>query len=314
MDGLAGFLDGPRARGAFLLRSVLEPPWSLRIEDESQLTVVAVVRGEAWVVSAGEDAVKVSAGDVAVVNGSAPYTVADSPRTAPQVRILPGQVCIDLTGASIADQMSLGVRTWGNSATGSTALLTGTYQGDGEVSRRLLSALPRVLRLRADEWDSPIVRVLADEVTKDDVGQEAVLDRLLDVLLVSVLRTWFARCGSNAPSWYAAQGDPVVGPALRLLENNPQRPWTIEDLARCSGVSRATLAKRFTEIVGEPPIAFLTGWRLALAADLLRAPETTVALVARAVGYGSPFTFSTAFKRHYGYSPQDHRRRTALSV
>ena len=308
MDGLAGFLDGPRARGAFLLRSVLEPPWSLRIEDESQLTVVAVVRGTAWIVSAGEDAVSLSAGDVAIVSGSEPYTVADSPRTAPQVRILPGQVCVDLTGASMADQMSLGVRMWGNSATGSTTLLTGTYQGDGEVSRRLLSALPRVLRLRTDEWDSPIIRVLADEITKDDAGQEAVLDRLLDVLLVSVLRTWFARQGSKAPSWYAAQSDPVVGPALRLLENNPQRPWTVEDLARYSGVSRATLARRFTEVVGEPPIAFLTGWRLALAADLLRAREMTVARVARAVGYGSPFTFSTAFKRHYGYSPQDCRR------
>jgi hypothetical protein len=139
------------------------------------------------------------------------------------VRILPGQICVDLTGASMADQMSLGIRTWGNSAAGSTALLTGTYQGDGEVSRRLLSALPRILLLRADEWDSPIVPVLADEVTKDDVGQEAVLDRLLDVLLVSVLRAWFARAGSDAPSWYAAQRDPVVGPALRLLENHPQR-------------------------------------------------------------------------------------------
>jgi AraC-like DNA-binding protein len=314
MDGLAGFLDGPRARGAFLLRSVLEPPWSLRIEDESQLTVVAVVRGEVWIISAGEDPVCAGAGDVAVVCGSQPYTVADSPRTAPQVRILPGQICVDLTGASMADQMSLGVRTWGNSAAGSTALLTGTYQGDGEVSRRLLSALPRILLLRADEWDSPIVPVLADEVTKDDMGQEAVLDRLLDVLLVSVLRAWFARAGSDAPSWYAAQRDPVVGPALRLLENHPQRSWTVEDLARCSGVSRATLAKRFTDVVGEPPIAFLTGWRLALAADLLREPETTVARVARTVGYGSPFTFSTAFKRRYGYSPQEHRRRAALTA
>jgi AraC-like DNA-binding protein len=314
MDGLAGFLDGPRARGAFLLRSVLEPPWSLRIEDESQLTVVAVVRGAAWIISAGDDPVCVAGGDVAVVCGSAPYTVADSPRTTPQVRILPGQVCVDLTGASMEDQMSLGVRTWGNSATGSTVLLTGTYQGDGEVSRRLLAALPRILVLRAGEWESPIVTVLADEVTKDELGQEAVLDRLLDVLLVSVLRASFARAGSDAPSWYAAHTDPVVGPALRLLENNPQRPWTVADLARCGGVSRATFAKRFAEVVGEPPIAFLTGWRLALAADLLREPDTTVARVARAVGYGSPFTFSTAFKRHFGQSPQEHRRRAALTA
>lgn len=147
---------------------------------------------------------------------------------------------------------------------------------------------------------------------RDVVGHRE--DDLQEVARRAVLRTWFARAGSEAPSWFRAQRDPVVGPALRLLENNPQRPWTVEELARCSGVSRATLAKRFTDVVGEPPIAYLTAWRLALAADLLREPDTTVARVARTVGYGSPFTFSTAFKRRYGYSPQEHRRRAALTA
>lgn len=314
MDALAGFLDGPRARGAFLLRSVMDPPWSLRIEDESQLTVVAVVRGSAWIVPDDEPAAAVCGGDVAIITGDRPYTVADSPRTVPQVRILPGQVCVDLHGHEMAEVMSLGVRTWGNGGGGATMMLTGTYQGDGEVSRRLLAALPRVLVLGADEWDCPVVPLLADEIVRDDAGQEAVLDRLLDLLLVAVLRSWFARPEAGAPAWYGALGDPVVGPALRLLQHNPQHPWTVAELARHSGLSRAALAKRFTEVVGEPPIAFLTGWRLTLAADLLREPESTVSRVAHSVGYSSPFTFSTAFKRRFGVSPQEHRRQHAAAI
>jgi len=98
---------------------------------------------------------------------------------------------------------------------------------------------------------------------------------------------------------------------VRLLHNNPAHPWTVASLAAEVGVSRAALARRFTDLVGEPPMAFLTGWRLALAADLLLEPDATVGAVARRVGYTSPFTFSTAFKRHYGVSPQVHRRAVA---
>ena len=134
-----------------------------------------------------------------------------------------------------------------------------------------------------------------------------MLDRLLDLLLIAVLRAWFARPEAEAPAWYRAHGDPVVGRALRLLHNNPAHPWTVATLAAEIGVSRAALARRFTELVGEPPMTFLTGWRLALAADLLREPDATVGAVARQVGYGSPFALSTAFKRVRGVSPQQHR-------
>ena len=149
--------------------------------------------------------------------------------------------------------------------------------------------------------------MLGSEIVKDEPGQEAVLDRLLDLLLIAVLRTWFARPDAEAPAWYRANGDPVVGRALRLLHNNPSHPWTVATLAAEIGVSRAALARRFTELVGEPPMTFLTGWRLALAADLLREPDATVGAVARQVGYGSPFALSTAFKRVRGISPQQHR-------
>jgi AraC-like DNA-binding protein len=290
----------------------MDPPWSLRIRDEAPLSVAAVVRGQAWVCYEDEAPVVLRAGDVALFRGPDHYTVADSPDTPPQVIIHPGQVCTTVDGVSVAESMSQGVRTWGNAAGGGTVLLTGTYDGDGEISRRLVDALPRLVVLRSGEWDCPYVPLLAEEIGKDDIGQEAVLDRLLDLLVVAALRTWFAR--ADAPAWFHAHTDPVVGPALRLLHNNPAHPWTVASLAAEVAVSRAALARRFTDLVGESPMAFLTEWRLALAADLLLEPDATVGAVARRVGYSSPFTFSTAFKRRYGVSPQGHRRRATDAV
>ena len=308
MDALTGFLTGPRARGAFLVRSIMEPPWSVRIRDEAPLTVVAMVRGDCWLVPDRTPPVRLHPGDVAVVRGPDHYTVADDPATAPQVIIHPDQRCTTLAGESVQAQMGLGVRTWGNCATGSVVMLTGTYEGDGEVSRRLTDALPPLLVLRDGEWDCPVIPLLADEIGKDDPGQQVVLDRLLDLLTIAVLRAWFTRGG---PAWYTAHTDPVVGRALRLLHEDPAHPWTVATLASATGVSRAALARRFHTLVGEPPMAFLTSWRLTLAADLLLDPTTTVAAVARRVGYTSPFTFSTAFKRHHGHTPTTHRGRSA---
>nr|WP_322940329.1 AraC family transcriptional regulator [Actinacidiphila paucisporea] len=195
----------------------------------------------------------------------------------------------------------------------SAVMISGTYQMRGEISSRLLSALPPVLVLAGDAWSSPLPALLSDEIVRDEPGQEVVLDRLLDLLLIAVLRTWFARPEAAAPGWYAAQADPVVGPALRLLHDDPAHPWTVADPAARTGVSRAALGRRFTDLVGEPPMAYLTGWRLSLAADLLREPDATVASVARKVGYGSPFALSAAFKRVRGVSPQQHRERAAAA-
>jgi AraC-like DNA-binding protein len=315
MDAIAGLLDGPRARDAFLLRSSLDPPWSLRVRDAAPLTVLSMVRGTAWAVRDGEDPVALHAGDVAVFRGPEPYTVADDPATPPQVAIDPGQECrVLVPGAEkLLETFSVGVRTWGNAVDGETVMLTGTYTLDGEVSGRLLRALPPLLVLREGEWSCPVVPLLADEIGKDEPGQEAVLDRLLDLLLIAVLRAWFARPDNGSPEWYRAHGDPVVGHALRLLHNNPAHPWTVAELAHETGASRAALARRFTDLVGEPPMAFLTSWRLSLAADLLREPGATLASVAPQVGYSSAFALSTAFKRVRGMSPAEHRTRGAAA-
>jgi AraC-like DNA-binding protein len=242
-----------------------------------------------------------------VIRGPDPYTVADDPATPPQALIQPGDRSTTLDGRELCAEMDLGVRTWGHSLDGSTVLLTGTYHMSGEITHRLLDALPALLVLPAGSWDSPLVALLCQEIVKDEPGQEVVLDRLLDLLLIAVLRTWFSRPDAAAPAWYQALGDPVVGQALRLLHSNPAHPWTVAMLATKAGISRAALARRFTELVGEPPMAYLTNWRLALAADLLRVPGTTVGAVARQVGYGSPFALSTAFKRVRGVSPQEYR-------
>lgn len=311
MDAVAGLLDGPRARGAFLLRSTLDPPWSLRVQDEAPLTLMAVVRGRAHVLPDGAPGVVLGPGDVAIARGTRPYTVADDPATPPQAVIHPDNRCTTPDGSELVELQDLGVRTWGNAPDGETVLLSGTYPLEGEVGRRLLRALPELLVLRDGEWDAPLVPLLAAEIVRDEPGQEAVLDRLLDLLLIAALRAWFARPDAPAPAWYRAHGDPVVGTALRLLHHRPAHPWTVEELARETGVSRATLARRFRDLVGEPPLTFLTGWRIALAADLLLEPGATVGSVAHEVGYGSPFALSTAFKRVRGISPHEHRRANA---
>jgi len=290
-----------------MLRCVLDPPWSLRIEDEAPLTLVALVQGEAWFMPEDGDPLRLGPGDVAVVRGTNPYTVADSPATQPQVIIRPGQICTTIDGQDVSQRMDLGVRTWGNSADGSTVMLTGTYEMHSEVGQRLLHSLPDVVVLPAEARRSPLITLLNDEIAKEEPGQEAVLDRLLDLLVIAALRSWFARPDADVPAWYRAYDDPVVGPALRMLQNNSGHPWTVASLAREVGVSRATLARRFHDLVGEPPMSFLTGWRIAQAADLLKEHDTTIGAVASQVGYGSPFALSTAFKRVRGISPAQYR-------
>ncbi|MFC0845216.1 cupin domain-containing protein [Streptomyces noboritoensis] len=307
MDALAGLLDGPRARGAFLLRMVMEPPWSVRIEDRAPICLMSMTRGEAWIVPESGPPVLARPGDIVVARGPDPYTVAHARDAEPFARIGPGGVCTTLRGEPLAESMDLGVRTWGNAADGSATMLVGTYLMEGEISGRLLDALPPLLVLTAEEWNCSVMPLLDEEISRDEPGQSVVLDRLLDLLLIAVLRAWFNRPGADAPAWYRAMGDPVVGPALRLLQNEPAHPWTVAALAAKCGVSRAGLARRFGELVGEPPMAYLTGWRLALAADLLRESDATVEAIARQVGYGGAFALSAAFKRVRGVSPQEHR-------
>ena len=310
VDALGGLLDGVRARGAFVLRLSLDPPWSMLVRDDAPLTLVCVTAGGAVIATDSGRRFDLKPGDVALARGVEPYRFAADVDTTPQVVIHPGNRCTTHSGEDLRFTMSVGVRTWGNAADGADRSIICTYDGHSEVSNRLLRALPAVLVVRADELPTPLIDLLAIEVGREGPGQEAYLDRLLDLLLMDVLRTWFAR-DERAPTWWHAEQDAVVGQALRLMYNNPEQPWSVANLAAAVGNSRATFARRFTDLVGEPPIAFLTSWRLAVAADMLRTSDMTIAAIAGRVGYATAFALSMAFKRAYGVSPTGYRRTRA---
>ena len=313
MDVLTSLMNGPRANSAFVLRSVLDPPWSLRVQDEAPLTVITVLTGAAWLTMDGRDPVQLCPGGVAIVRGPEHYTVADDPSRPATVVIHPGQRSTTLDGEELCEAMDLGLRTWGTSTAGSVTMVTGTYQTPTEISRLLLESLPTVIVIPAGNWDSPVLDLLVTEMTRDQPGQEVVLDRLLDLVVIAAVRTWIGQTESEAPGQLSPRHDPVVRTALKLVQNDPARTWTVASLATETGVSRAAFARRFTIAMGIPPMAYLTEWRLALAADLLREPTRTIGAVAHEVGYGSAFALSTAFKRIRGVSPHNYRMETMAS-
>jgi AraC-like DNA-binding protein len=304
MDPLADLLDGVRARGALFGQAVLDPPWGLRFASGAPLTLTAMLRGRAWLVPEQGPPVPLRPGEVAVVRGPAPYTVADDPATAPGYTVLADAYCARSDGTDVGESLTLRPRTCGPRPDGAALLLSGAYSGSGGIGERLLRALPPLLVIPGR---GAALGLLAEEVEAERPGQHVVLDRLLDLALVAALRDWFDAEGQRAPLWYRSTRDPVVDLALRLLHEAPARPWTVAALAAETGVSRAALARRFTAGVGQPPMSYLAGWRVAVAADLLRESDATVAAVARRVGYSDAFALSVAFKRLRGRSPTEHR-------
>ncbi|NML50137.1 AraC family transcriptional regulator [Streptomyces sp. R302] len=329
MDPLTSLLQEVRSCGAVFGRNLLEPPWAVRFADQGALTLVTLLRGEGWIVpegTTGEERrygsenryggaggavpVRLGPGDVAVVTGPEPFSITDDPAAAtPPLFVVHPDRCTTADGCDIGEDVILGLRTCGNSEDGPTVLLTASYQATGRVSERLLGGLPRTLLVPHDAPD-PVLELAAVETGRDAPGQQAVLDRLLDLLLLSTLREWFARPEACPPGWYRALGDPVAGRALRLIHARPERAWTVDALAAEAGVSRATLARRFTALVGRPPMAYLTEWRLTLAADLLARTDATVASIARQVGYRTPFALSAALKRVHDTRPVELRAAT----
>ncbi|MGW0810745.1 AraC family transcriptional regulator [Nonomuraea sp. NPDC002799] len=307
MDPLAALLDGVRARSAEFCRAILDPPWSLRIADGATLALATALRGHAWIVPDDGEPLLMRTGDVAIIKGPSPYTIGDDPATPPEIIVHAGNRLTTMDNVDITEDLRLGPRTSGRTSDGSAIVASGTYQVSGDVSERLLNALPEIVLVPRSSTRDPVMELLAQEVSGEGPGQQVVLDRLLDLALIATLRTWFARPEAQAPGWYQAQSDPLIGQALRLIHDDPSRPWTVASLAGKVGASRAAFAHRFATLVGEPPMTYVTGWRMALAADLLRSSETTIDSVARQVGYANAFALSVAFKRVRGVSPSRHR-------
>lgn len=320
VDALGGVLNGVRARSASFCRVALCPPWALRIADQAPLALVTTVRGEAWILPGDEKPVRMLPGAVALIKGPATYTIADDPASDVQIVVGPGNSLHGPDGDALPDgALSAG----GGDAARATVLASGTYQVPDDIGRRLLDALPRVLVVDSTDTGHtnagpaggqpapPVpgsgLRLLADEVGATAPAQHVMLDRLLDVALIETLRAWFAAPSANPPGWYRAHADPVAGPALQLFHTEPAHTWTLDGLARRVGTSRATLSRRFTATVGEPPMSYLANWRVTLAADLLRNTDLTIETIAHQVGYANGFALSAAFHRLRGTRPSAHR-------
>lgn len=304
LAGTPDVLDGPRARGAFLLRVLMEPPWALEITEDAPLTMVAVLGGNSWLRRSDQAPQRLVAGDVLLVRGAARYLLSDEPTTNPVIRIGPGQTCSGRDGRDLSDELAAGVRAWGNNPAGQDSMLVASYPDAVQLGATLATALPEFALVRGAE--SQLLPVLIAEAARDALGQEVVLDRILDVVLISVVRDWAAEAPAGVAGLRVV-ADPAVAEVVRLIRSEPAHPWTVDDLAAGAGLSRSVLARRFQAVVGMPPITYLAQWRLSLAADLLRDTDRTLASVSRAVGYGSAFSLSTAFKKAYGVSPATYR-------
>ncbi|MFC4120523.1 AraC family transcriptional regulator [Nonomuraea zeae] len=306
MDVLTDLLRRARAHDAMVRQLIQRPPWAITYADTPPLTVAATLGGHASIRLGDGAATRLTAGDIALVTGPGGYTIADDPATPPQYVIRDGRKYLP-TGAPADPHPTSAPRTYGAALSGATVMLRGAYDLHGDAASRLLDLLPSLAVVPAGPRTRAALDLLSAEAVHDEPGQDAVLARLLDLVLVIALRAWCTRPEATPPAWYRALADPAIGEALRLLHEDPAHRWTVASLAAKVGMSRAAFAQRFTALAGRPPLGYLTDWRMTLAADLLRDTRQTVAEVARRVGYEDPFAFSVAFKRARGRTPSAWR-------
>ena len=193
-----------------------------------------------------------------------------------------------------------------------TRFICAAYDYDHEVAHPLLSLMPPVVHIPASAPGDggaiqSTLRLLAGELGGRSPGSRSVVARLTDVLLVHMLREWLEGDQESA-SWLRALRDPQIAAVIAAMHERPAEPWTLATLAESVNLSRATLARRFTELVGEPPLTYLTRWRMDLAARRLRETTEPVSVIAHGVGYTSEFAFSRAFTRMRGEAPGRYRR------
>jgi AraC family transcriptional regulator, alkane utilization regulator len=197
-----------------------------------------------------------------------------------------------------------------------TRFVCGYLACNRSASRPLIDALPRVVRIPIAESHGAalvhdLLRAGVRESSSASPGARSTLARLAELLLVEALRRYVADLPQDKKGWFAAARDANIGHALSLMHSAPARNWTVEELAREVALSRSALAERFTTLLGEPPMQYLTRWRLALAARSLRASNEAIGRIADQSGYESEAAFTRAFKREFGMPPREWRKSAA---
>ncbi len=206
-----------------------------------------------------------------------------------------------------------------NTGEGTTQLLAGAYRLDQARPHPLFQDLPDLVSMPTHPGRYPALQASIDllrgELGEELHGRDLVLPALLDLLLVHLIRACLLeRAGLASTGWCVALNDEVIARSLRAVHERPADPWTVESLGAHAGLSRAAFARRFTALVGQPPLTYLTWWRLTTAARLLQTTDLPLSAVAQNSGYGSVYAFANAFKREYGVSAGRYRRQLSESV
>jgi AraC-like DNA-binding protein len=311
VDVLTEALASMRTDRPASVRTNGRAPWGLRMPPTAGAGFHVVLCGGCWLIpklSTGPaEPVRLEAGDVIFLRSGPEHVLADEPGTP-----------AGIAGAEYFQEDEL-VGAYNIGGGGElTSLLCGNYHLDRARPHPLVSQLPELIHLRTSDGRHPqltaAVQLLRTELDGPRIGSSGIVPALIDSLLLYILRAWMDECPTRSAGWAMALKDPAIAPALTAMHADPANSWTVESLAARAGLSRAAFAKKFNTMVGEPPLTYLTRWRMTTAARLLRESDAPLAAVAARTGYGSEFAFAKAFKREYGQAPGGYRRAHAMPV
>ncbi len=313
MDALSYMLATVQLRTAIYATVWLRPPWGVRIPPARAAAFHAVIAGQCWFrLDNDEPPTALGPGDVVVLPHGDEHVFCDDLRS--PVRT------IDLSSMTLSEHIPRPPRDASANDPAATTVLCGHFWFEDETANPLVAMLPPLLRFRSAAsgpprgWLEPMLQFVALETDHRTPGGDAVLARLSDVIVIQAIRAHLAELPLRGQGWLHALADQQLGAALALIHEHPEMTWTIERLASDVGLSRSSFALRFTEVVGEAPLQYITRWRMHHAQRLLRASNASLTEVAEHVGYATEPAFSRAFKRWSGVAPGEFRRKALSEI
>ena len=304
-DGLADLLRGIQLDGVFYCPSYLTEPWGVSLPPmDDCIWFHVVTRGSGTLTVDGSEPIRFGAGDLVLVpHGTGHRAWGDEAAPTPDVTRLPHDSLTDRYGV---------LRHGGGGPR--TDLVCGGVRLDHPAARTLLATLPRIIHLHADRvprrsWLRSTLDLIEDEAREGRAGSDAIISRLCDIIVMQAIRTWVETDPSARTGWLGALRDERIGRSLSAIHHDPGADWSVEALAEKATMSRSAFAARFSELVGEPAMRYVTRWRMQVAHDLLTRGDITVAAAGQQVGYLGEAAFSRAFKREFGESPGAVARR-----
>jgi AraC-like DNA-binding protein len=302
-DALSDILQSVRLSGGVYFRCEFTAPWGMEIPANPDAEFHVVVRGQCWLTRPGQkEAIPLLAGDVAVFLDGSRHRLLDTPHGK---ALSPERIIGDQNLANFGPVVHGGGGT-------PVTILCGYFRFSRDSAHPLLAALPDFMHIRgaqSAEADA-IISLMQRETLHAAPGTEAVVDRLSEVLFIQILRAHIQQ-SEDVAGMLAALRDRKICAALGCMHRYPEKRWTLESLARELGMSRSAFAARFSALVGQAPMEYLTAWRIERARRMLRDTRLSTAAIAEKVGYGSEAAFGKAFKRWVGSGPGAYRRRAA---